>query len=125
MKNPNGPFPGDEAIFSFNLYSDAALTHRVGAAVFTCQYNLDANTFCDASFRLTNRGTLIAAGVFNFNAKRFTLAVTGGYHGFATQKGSIAEVPSANHSQKLSIVCMTSPHRPHMTAPTRPDRGTI
>ncbi len=77
-KSPNGPFPGDESIFSFNLYSDSDLTSRAGTAVFVCQYNYDKNAFCDASFRLATGETLLAEGSFAFSAPKFTLAVTGG-----------------------------------------------
>lgn len=100
-KNSHGPFPGDEAVFSFNLYSNTSLTKRVGTAVFTCQYNFSKNAFCDASFRLTSGGTLIAGGGFNFNATQFTLAVTGGYGRYVGKTGVMEETPSANHAQRL------------------------
>jgi hypothetical protein len=100
-KNSHGPFPGDEAVFSFNLYTNASLTRRAGTAVFTCQYNFNKNAFCDASFRLTAGGTLIAAGGFNFNATSFTLAVTGGYGRYVGKTGVMEETPSASHAQRL------------------------
>ena len=59
-KATNGPFPGDEAIFSFNLYTSSSLRTRAGTAIFTCQYNYDKNAFCDAAFQLSNGATLIA-----------------------------------------------------------------
>ncbi len=40
-KNATGPFPGDEALFSFNLYTNGSLETRAGTAIFTCQYNLN------------------------------------------------------------------------------------
>ncbi len=103
QKNSHGPFPGDEAVFSFNLYKDSSLRTRVGAASFTCQYNFSKNAFCDASFQLKNGGTLIAEGAFNFNAGKFTLAVTGGYGAYANTTGVMQEQPSANHAQRLSF----------------------
>ena len=102
-KNAVGPFPGDEALFSFNLYATTALRPRVGSAVFTCQYNFDKNAFCDASFRLNNGSTLIAEGAFNFNTSKFTLAVTGGYGAFANRMGVLEETPSSSHVQRLSF----------------------
>ena len=83
-----GPFPGDEAIFSLNIYADAALTRRVGLAVITCQYSFGRNGFCDASFQM-NGGTLIAAGTVGFDATQFALAVTGGYGKYSGATGDV------------------------------------
>jgi len=102
-RSGNGPFPGDEALFSFNLYADSGLKHRAGSAIFTCQYNFNKNAYCDASFRLNNGSTLVAAGSFNFNATKFTLTVTGSYGKLQNKKGFVNETPSQNHSQKLSF----------------------
>jgi hypothetical protein len=102
-KSPNGPFPGDMAVFSFNLYSDAALTRRVGTATFNCQYNFDKNAFCDAIFRLPAGRTLVAEGSFAFTAPKFTLAVTGGYGGPGPAKGTVSEGPSPHHAQRLDF----------------------
>jgi hypothetical protein len=102
-KNANGPFPGDEALFSFNLYTGPSLQKRAGTALFTCQYNFNKNAFCDASFQLASGGTLIASGAFNFTASKFSLAVTGGYGTYANTRGALLDVPSVNHSQKLSF----------------------
>jgi hypothetical protein len=104
-KNANGPFPGDEALFSFNLYSGPSLAKRVGTALFTCQYNFNKNAFCDASFQMTSGGTVIASGAFNFTASKFSLAITGGYGAaaYVNKRGSLTDVPSPNHAQKLSF----------------------
>ncbi len=59
--------------------------------------------FCDAAFKLKT-GTLIAAGGFNFNTSKFTLAVTGGYGSFADRAGTVQETPSTNHAQRLAFV---------------------
>ncbi len=102
-KNANGPFPGDEALFSFNLYTGPNLAKRAGTALFTCQYNFNKNAFCDASFQLANGGTIIASGAFNFTASKFSLAITGGNGAYLAKKGSLTDVPSPNHAQKLSF----------------------
>ena len=102
-KNANGPFPGDEALFSFNLYTGPNLVKRAGTALFTCQYNFNKNAFCDASFQMASGGTVIASGAFNFTASKFSLAITGGYGPFINKRGSMTDVPSANHAQKLSF----------------------
>jgi hypothetical protein len=100
---PNGPFPGDEALFSFNLYTGSNLHKRAGTAVFTCQYNFKKNAFCDAAFRLRDGSTLIASGAFNFSASKFALAVTGGEGSYADAQGSVVGTPSAHHAQRLDF----------------------
>jgi hypothetical protein len=99
-----GPFPGDEALFSFNIYKKPDLTLRAGTAIFTCQYNFAKNAFCDVSFQLNNGGTLIAEGAFNFDASRFTLAITGGYGKYTDVTGELEASPSPNHAQRLSFM---------------------
>jgi hypothetical protein len=101
IKPPTGPFPGDEAIFAFALFSDAGLRKKAGSAVFMCYYNFGKNAYCDASFHLSNGATLMASGAFNFNAPKFTLAITGGYGPNAARSGVVEERPAANHSQRL------------------------
>jgi hypothetical protein len=102
-KPKGGPFPGDEALFSFNVYRSADLKTRAGSAVFTCQYNFGKNAFCDVSFQLVNGGTLIAEGAFNFDAARFTLAITGGYGRYSDVTGEVVATPSAHHAQRLNF----------------------
>jgi hypothetical protein len=101
VKSAAPPFPGDEAIFAFALYRDARLKKKAGSAVFVCYYNFGKNAYCDASFHLANGGTLMASGAFNFNAPKFTLAVTGGYGPYVGKAGVVEEKPAANHSQRL------------------------
>lgn len=100
-KSATGPFPGDVALFSFNLYADSALKRRVGTAQFTCLYNFNKNAFCDATFQLTAGGTLVAGGTFNFNVAAFSLAVTGGDGPYLGVKGTLEEAPSTANAQRL------------------------
>lgn len=96
----SGPFPGDEAVFSFNLYAKPSLGKKVGAAVLTCEYNFNGNAFCDAAYTLSG-GTLIASGAFNFNAGDFALSVSGGYEKYGGDIGVLSASPAANHTQRL------------------------
>lgn len=96
----DGPFPGDQAVFTFQLYANAKLDTALGSAVYTCQYYFDKYAFCDASFRLKD-GTLIAAGTLNFNGQTFALAVTGGYGRYAGAEGDLEASPSGKHAQRL------------------------
>jgi hypothetical protein len=98
-----GPFPGDIALFSFALYTNADLKTSAGSGVFTCQYNFNQNAFCDVTYQLSG-GTLVCAGAFNFNAKSFTLTVKGGTGKFRSVKGDIAALPAVNHAQRLDFV---------------------
>jgi hypothetical protein len=102
-ENASGPLPGDISIFSFALYKNADLKQSVGSGVFTCQYNLNQNAFCDVSYQLKG-GMLLCAGAFNFNAKSFTLVVKGGTGIYRSMKGNIAALPALNHAQRLNFV---------------------
>jgi hypothetical protein len=97
-----GPYPGDEALYSFNVYTDAHLSKRAGAAVFTCQYNFHNDAFCDASYQLRS-GTVVAQGDLNFAATRFSLAVTGGNGAYASAGGEIEAVPSGRQAERLTF----------------------
>jgi hypothetical protein len=99
QQSGNGPFPGDESFYSFNIYSNPSLKSKIGVAVFSCVYNFAKDGFCDATFQLQS-GTLIGDGAFNFNAKSFALAVTGGYGTYTDLKGSAEESPTSNHAQR-------------------------
>ena len=103
LDEKQGPFPGDEALFTFNVYPTGKLQASVGSAVFTCQYYFDKNAFCDVSFQL-NGGSLVAAGAFNFNAPTFALAITGGYGKYSGASGDIEASPSGKLAQRLSFV---------------------
>jgi hypothetical protein len=52
---------------------------------------------------MASGGTLIASGAFNFTASKFSLAITGGYGAYVNKRGSLTDVPSVNHAQKLSF----------------------
>jgi hypothetical protein len=99
----NGPFPGDNAVFSFGLYTNPDRKTSVGSAIFTCTYNFNRHAFCDASYQL-NGGVLLGAGAFNFNAGTFAVAITGGTGKYAAATGDISATPAAKNSQRLAFV---------------------
>src|SRR4051794_10606923 len=39
----SGPFPGDQAVFKFKLYTGADRKTSLGSAVFSCVYNFNRN----------------------------------------------------------------------------------
>lgn len=98
-----GPYAGDIAMFSFDLYTSADLTKRAGSGVFTCQYNFNQNAFCDVTYQLEG-GILLCAGAFNFNAKSFTLTIKGGTGMYRSKTGDIDALPAVNHAQRLNFV---------------------
>jgi hypothetical protein len=102
-----GPFAGDTTLYSFKLYATASRGKRIGSAVYTCDYNFAQQALCSAYFVL-NGGTLLAAGPVNFNAKRFTLAVTGGTRKYSGSNGEVAMTPVTNSKQRLNFVLLTT-----------------
>ena len=99
----NGPFPGDEALFKFNIFTDPKLKSSGGTAVFTCLYNFNKNAYCAVTYQLT-AGTLIGAGAFNFNANTFSVAITGGTAKYRGETGEMDGVPGPNHAQRLTFI---------------------
>jgi hypothetical protein len=99
----NGPFPGDEALFQFDLYTGKDLKTPAGTAVFTCLYNFKKNAYCAATYTLKG-GSLVGAGPLDFNAPRFQIAITGGTGRFRSATGDVEASPVLkNHAQPLAI----------------------
>jgi hypothetical protein len=102
----NGPFPGDEAFLSFHLYSDATHHKPAGVATFSCQYSFDKNASCMAAYKLKG-GDVIAGGASEFNASKFSLAVTGGTGVYTNTAGAIEiREGSSGNSQRLHFVLL-------------------
>lgn len=95
----NGPFPGDEAFFTFHIESRSG---GAGLGFFMCQYYFAHYGFCHATFQFGG-GTFVAEGTFSFDAKTFTLAVTGGYGRFGDEVGEIDAARSNGQTQELSF----------------------
>jgi hypothetical protein len=96
----NGPFPGDEGLYSFTLYGSRSLGDRIGSALYTCQYYFNKNGFCDATFQLGN-STLIGAGIINFTARQFAMAIVGGEGTDASASGDVEATASGPQAQRL------------------------
>jgi hypothetical protein len=104
-----GPFPGDEAIYSFAVYKDAKLTQNIGTAVYTCVYAFDKNGVCNANFQLSS-GTVVGTGTVDFTATTFELAVTGGAGLYSSAAGDVVADPSGTHAQRLVFTIGTAGH---------------
>ena len=97
-----GPFAGDRAIFTFKLYSDAALKKPIGSATLACQYAFSKRAICQAVY-LVKGGTLIGIGGLDFNSKVFDLAVTGGTGKYLDASGDVQATQVANRTNRLAF----------------------
>jgi hypothetical protein len=98
----NGPFPGDDILYAFKLFSDAQRTKPMGTAIFTCYYGFGKRATCDSYFDFA-RGLLLASGQVPFRAKHFTLGVTGGTHAYFGALGQLDSVPAAGNAQRFDL----------------------
>jgi hypothetical protein len=97
-----GPYAGDDTLYSFNLFTDVKKTKQAGTAVYTCHYNFTRHALCTAYFTL-DTGVLLAAGPVDFNSTKFTLALTGGTKGYLGQNGQVAMSPVNQNEQMLKF----------------------
>jgi hypothetical protein len=95
----NGPFPGDEAFFTFHIKTQS---QGVGFGSFFCQYYFERNGFCHATWQFAG-GTIIGEGTFNFTAKTLSLAVTGGYGTYGNEVGQVDAGPAGAGEERLSF----------------------
>jgi hypothetical protein len=98
----NGPFPGDDILYGFKLFGDAARTQSIGTAMFTCYYGYKKTATCDSYFDLA-KGLLLASGQVKFGQARFTLGVTGGTHTYLGALGQLNAVPAAKNAQRFDL----------------------
>jgi hypothetical protein len=75
----DGPLPGDRALVSFRVFTNAGLETPAGSAVLTCQYGLDRKAYCDGAVDLEDGMRLTGSGTLNADANHYTLMVTSGY----------------------------------------------
>ncbi len=102
----NGPFPGDQALFAFKVYTSAKHTKSAGSAVYTCFYNFNHHGFCDAAYEL-NGGTLLGSGPVDFNAQTFAIVITGGTGTYSGVTG-VVESKSQRYSETLLTIRLKS-----------------
>ena len=98
----NGPFPGDDILYAFKLYADAARTQKSGTAMFTCYYGFGKKATCDTYFDLA-RGLVLASGQLPFGQTHFTLGVTGGTRTYLGALGQLKSSPGAKNAQRFDI----------------------
>jgi hypothetical protein len=92
--NGDGPFAGDIAIYSVNLFSDSTLKQHAGTGVYTCYFNYDQHALCQAYYQPKAGGTLVASGPVDFKTSGFTIVITGGTNTFLGARGEVNVGPS-------------------------------
>lgn len=101
----NGPFPGDDVLYTFKLYPSAGLKRSTGTAMFTCYYTFFKRATCEAYF-LVDGQELLADGRIAFGAGKFMLAVEGGTGTYLGARGQVTAEPApskASHAQRLEF----------------------
>jgi hypothetical protein len=85
----DGPFAGDIAVYSVDLYSNPTLKRHAGKGVYTCYFNYDQHALCQAYYNLSAGGTLVASGPIDFKASGFTIVMTGGTNTYLGVRGEV------------------------------------
>ena len=98
----NGPFPGDDILYGFKLFSDVARTQPAGTAMFTCYYGFGKRATCDSYFDLS-KGLLLASGQVPFGKTHFALGVTGGTNAYLGALGQMNSAPAAKNAQRFDL----------------------
>jgi hypothetical protein len=98
-----GAQAGDNALYSFKLYSDAAFKNRIGSAVYSCVINFAHRALCEADFQL-NGDAMFASGPANFDSTRFTLAVSGGTGSYLGARGQVSSAPTVANAHRLTFI---------------------
>jgi hypothetical protein len=98
----NGPFPGDDILYSFKLYGDPRLANLAGLAMFTCYYTFAKRATCDSYFDLGS-GLVLATGQVVFDGTRFTLGVSGGTGSYLGALGEVRASPAARNAERLEV----------------------
>jgi len=101
-KQAKGPFPGDESVFQFAIYSSPGRGKPVGDGRFVCLYNFNDNALCDASYDLPG-GTLVGVGTVSFASTTFDIPITGGSGKYSNARGNLEVSSAAHHAQRLSF----------------------
>jgi hypothetical protein len=84
----DGPFPGDDVLYGYQLYATPRLKTRIGSAMYTCYYGFDKKATCSAYYQLED-GIVLGSGQISFKTAGYTLTVTGGTNGYLAATGEI------------------------------------
>jgi hypothetical protein len=98
-----GPFAGDVAVFALKLYSNPTLKRLAGSAVYTCYFNYRQNALCQAYYKFTAGGTLVASGPIDFKTSGFTIVVSGGTEKFIGARGQVSAAAAPRKAQRVDF----------------------
>jgi hypothetical protein len=98
-----GSHVGDNALFSFKLYSDPGFKHPIGSASYSCTVTAGKMALCEADYELST-GALIATGPADFDSSSFTIAVSGGTGKYLGARGQVSSAPAAKNAHRLTFV---------------------
>ena len=98
----NGPFPGDDVLYSFKLYGGPKLAKHVGRAMFTCYYTFAKHATCDSYFDLA-QGVILASGQVPFGQPHFTLGVTGGTKAYFGALGDVRSSAAGGNAERFVL----------------------
>jgi hypothetical protein len=102
--NGDGPFAGDIAVYSVDLYSDSTLKRHAGSGVYTCYFNYDQHALCQAYYKPKAGGSLVASGPVDFKTSGFTIVITGGTNAYLGARGEVNVGPSMKkNTQKVDF----------------------
>lgn len=101
----NGPFPGDDVLYTFKLYSDSGLKVNAGSAMFTCYYGFGKSATCDSYFDFED-GLVLASGRVLFNSNTFTLGVAGGTSKYLGATGELKATPAQKSALRIDLVLL-------------------
>ena len=99
----HGPFPGDDILYGFKLFTDVKRTKPNGTAMFTCYYGFGKRATCDAYFDLDKGGLLLASGQVRFGQTHFTLGITGGTKAYFGALGQVSSAPAVKNAQRFDV----------------------
>jgi hypothetical protein len=102
-KGGKGPQAGDEARYTFKLYSDRRFKHQIGSASYSCTFNFGNVALCKADFEL-NGGALIATGPADFASTSLTFAISGGTGSYLGVRGQVSSAPAGTNAHRLTFV---------------------
>jgi hypothetical protein len=98
-----GSRAGDNALYSFKLYSDPSFKKLIGSAVYSCTFNSAHVALCTADFELSG-GAMSASGPTDFDSTTFTLAVSGGTGKYLGARGQVSSAPAAKDAHRLTFL---------------------
>lgn len=100
-----GPFPGDDVLYTYELYKGAKLGTPDGSALFTCYYSFAKRATCHSYFKL-GKDSVLASGSVPFDSNRFALSITGGTGKYRGARGQVNAAPAKSGKRldfRLSI----------------------